>query len=71
MENGGKCMKLVKKKGLRSLLIKPSLTLMVRIREGAKKEKGAGRWYIKTDNPDVLNILRSSTWMKAPGRSAI
>jgi hypothetical protein len=47
-------MKLVKKKGLRSLLIKPSLTLMVRIREGAKKEKGvklydrSAQWYCKT-----------------------
>ena len=41
-KNEGKRLKLVKRRGLRSLLIKLSLSLMVRIHEEAKKGKAGG-----------------------------
>ena len=49
MKDEGKCMGLVKRSGLRRLLINLSLSLMVRIFVGAKKgekEDGIKKWII-------------------------
>ena len=43
VKNEGKCMGLVRREGLRSLLINLSLSLMVRIFAGAKKGEREGR----------------------------